>query len=85
MGRGGGPTPIFGAADGPRVQGTLTKVGGRAFEAARQRLARLSGREIGRVSDAATFDYLARMFADLAASPTWKLSEEQLLQRLNEQ
>ena len=49
-----------GKAGGDRVQGNLTPVGSRRFEAARARLARMAGREPEKVSDADTIEFLAR-------------------------
>lgn len=54
-------TSIFGSKrKSDRVQGILTPVGTRRFEHARQRLARLAGRETELVSDGDVIEYLAR-------------------------
>jgi len=49
-----------GKRGGDRVQGVLTPVGSRRFEAARARLGRLAGKESERVSDADVIEFLAR-------------------------
>lgn len=57
---------IFEPKSGARRQSTLTLDGERAFEAARLRLANLSGWTLERVSDADTIEYLARGHSETA-------------------
>jgi cobalamin biosynthesis protein CobD/CbiB len=49
-----------GKAGGDRVQGVITPIGSRRFEAARARLGRMVGRDAERVSDADVIEFLAR-------------------------
>jgi hypothetical protein len=61
----GGRFSIFpGKVDGVRIQGVLTKQGGRAFEQSRKALAKVFQLETGRkapaISDADVVEYLAR-------------------------
>ena len=51
---------IFGNADGPRVQGNLSRDAGEMFEDARLRLAVIVGRDPKGVSDGAVIEFLAR-------------------------
>ena len=56
-----GRRAIFrGKENGVRVQAIITKNGGRWFEEARKRLAKLVGAQAADVSDADTVEYLAR-------------------------
>lgn len=56
------PRPtIFGSKDGgERYQGVTTHVGSLKFEAARERLSKLAGWPLKRVSDGDTMEYLSR-------------------------
>lgn len=55
----GRPT-IYPGAKVHAVHGSLTKVGGELFEKARRRLAKVAKLDVGKVSDGATVEYLAR-------------------------
>ena len=50
-----------------RVQGELTPEGGKRFEQARARLAKLADRPVERTSDADVIEYLARGEAETLA------------------
>lgn len=54
----GRPT-IFGPPKPKRYQGNVTAAGSVAFEAARRRLAALSGWPVTRISDGDVFEYMA--------------------------
>lgn len=54
-----GKRAVFDLPKPTRYQGVVSKVGAKAFEAARKRLAVLAQRT-GRVSDGDVFEYLAR-------------------------